>query len=45
MLGMHREPAGREILRRGGMARFAEVTNRFYDPIRRMSEAARSAVL
>jgi hypothetical protein len=40
MLDMHREPRGRRVLREAGMMRFAVVSSRFYDPIRRMAEAA-----
>jgi len=40
MLGMHREPAGRAILREARMARFAAVTDHDYDPIRRMASIA-----
>jgi phosphonate transport system substrate-binding protein len=45
MLDMHREPRGRRMLREGGMMRFAAVSSRFYDPIRRMAQAASSAGL
>jgi hypothetical protein len=45
MLDMHRDPRGRTILREGDMMRFARVSNRCYDPIRRMAEAAGTADL
>jgi phosphonate transport system substrate-binding protein len=45
MLGMHRDPGGRAILREASIARFAGVTDRDYDPIRRMSRAAANVVL
>lgn len=40
VLSMHREPAGRRLLRQARMVRFARVSDRDYDPIRRMAEAA-----
>jgi len=45
MLSMHGEPAGRALLRQARMARFAGVSDRDYDPIRRMTSAASHATL
>jgi len=40
LLGMHADPLGRAILGHAQIARFAAVTDRDYDPIRRMLRAA-----
>jgi phosphonate transport system substrate-binding protein len=45
MLGMHREPEGRAILRAARMARFAAVADRDYDPIRWMTGIAGRTLL
>ena len=42
---MHAKPAGRALLKRSRMARFAGVSGRDYDPIRRMAAAAGSTML
>jgi phosphonate transport system substrate-binding protein len=42
LLQMHLEPRGREILAQGRTARFAAVSDRDYDPIRRMENLAES---
>jgi hypothetical protein len=45
MLGMHQDSEGRAILESGLMARFAQVTDRDYDDIRRMDRLAQSVSL
>ena len=45
LLEMHREAAGRAILRQARMARFAVVSDRCYDPIRRMASTAADVAL
>jgi phosphonate transport system substrate-binding protein len=40
LLTMHHEPSGREILARAGIVRFTSVSDRDYDPIRRMARIA-----
>ena len=45
VLLMHREPAGREVLRRACTARFVAGTDRDYDPIRRMAKDGCGVVL
>jgi len=45
LLEMHQEPAGRQVLRAGKMARYAAVTDADYDPIRVMTREAGQAVL
>lgn len=45
VLSMHREPAGRALLRKARMRRFARVSDANYDPIRDMISAAGDATL
>ena len=45
LLSMHREPAGRALLKQACMVRFAGVEDFCYDPIREMASAARDATL
>jgi phosphonate transport system substrate-binding protein len=45
LLEMHREAAGRSILRKARMARFAAVSDRCYDPIRHMARTAAGVAL
>jgi len=45
VLAMHREPAGRALLRKARMARFTGISDRDYDPIRRMALGAARADL
>jgi phosphonate transport system substrate-binding protein len=45
MLGMHREAAGRSILREARMLRFGGVSDRDYDPIRHMARVAGDTTL
>lgn len=40
LVEMHHDPAGRQILEAGHLARFAAVEDRDYDPIRRMAQQA-----
>jgi len=42
LLHMHKSRRGRAVLRVGGIARFARVSNNDYDPIRRMYQTAAS---
>lgn len=44
-LGMRRESAGRAILRKGHLSGFSVVSDRFYDPIRRMARKAAGIAL
>jgi phosphonate transport system substrate-binding protein len=41
LVGMHETTSGRNILARWGVERFAQVTDKDYDPIREMDERAR----
>lgn len=41
ILSVHHEPAGRELLARAGIARFAAVSDSHYDPIRRMAQCVK----
>jgi phosphonate transport system substrate-binding protein len=45
MLSMHREPSGRSLLKQARMTRFVCVSDRDYDPIRRMARDAGDAAL
>jgi len=45
VLSMHRESAGRALLRQARMARFAGVSDHDYDPIRRMAEVGGDTAL
>lgn len=45
LLTMHLDPRGRPILERGRLARFAAVTDRHYDALRRMARVAAQAAL
>lgn len=45
LLSMHREPAGRALLRQACMVRFADVRDFYYDAIREMASAASNVTL